>query len=122
MSKNADFPLVFERLRTILQKYESWLALTSDVPGNYSLDAGYSEKFKRVIFFGAVQIKKNYVSFHLMPVYVRPELLDGISADLRKRMQGKSCFNFTGIDEALFQELAVLAEKGFEAYQAVELV
>jgi hypothetical protein len=49
---------------------------------------------KKVIFFGAAQIKKNYVSFYLMPVYMFmfPKLLDNISPELKKHMQGKSCF------------------------------
>ena len=28
--------------------------------------------------------------------------------ELRRRMQGKACFNFTRVDEALFAELATL--------------
>jgi hypothetical protein len=88
-----------------------------DKPDAYSLDAGYSEKFKRAMFFGAVQIKKNYVSFYLMPVYVFPELLKSISPALKKRMQGKSCFNFTAIDDAMVDELGELTKQGFERYQ-----
>jgi hypothetical protein len=34
--------------------------------------------------------------------------LEGISEELRRRMQGKSCFNFTAVDETLFEELADL--------------
>ncbi len=41
-----------------------------------------------------------------MPVYVFPELLGAVRPLLRKRMQGKSCFNFTRVDPALFEELA----------------
>lgn len=52
-------------------------------------------------FFGAVQTRKSFVSYHLMPVYEDPGLLDGISAALRGRMQGKSCFNFATHDPAL---------------------
>ena len=43
-----------------------------------------------------------------MPVYVDPGLLDDVSPELRKRMQGKSCFNFTSVDEPLFAELGDL--------------
>ena len=50
-----------------------------------------------------------------MPVYVEPSLLDGISPGLRRRMQGKSCFNFAKVDEALFAELEDLTRAGFEA-------
>jgi hypothetical protein len=48
------------------------------------------------------------VSYYLMPVYVDPCLLDGISENLKRRMQGKSCFNFTETDQPLFKELTRL--------------
>lgn len=49
-----------------------------------------------------------------MPVYVNSKLLDGISPELKKRMQGKSCFNFKTIDKPFLNELAGLTKKGFE--------
>lgn len=52
-----------------------------------------------------------------MPVYVNPELLSDVSARLKRRMQGKSCFNFKFPDEILFEELADLTEAGFEDYK-----
>ena len=56
-------------------------------------------------FFAAVRKGKNYVSFHLMALYVFPEMLQSVSPALLRRMQGKSCFNFTQIDQELFAEL-----------------
>jgi hypothetical protein len=53
-----------------------------------------------------------------MPVYVKPELLDGISPELRARMQGKSCFNFKSVEPALFKELAKLTKAGYASYKA----
>ena len=47
-----------------------------------------------------VQIKKNYVSFHFMPIYIDPTLRESLSPALRKRMQGKGCFNFSTIEPA----------------------
>ncbi|HJS19607.1 MAG TPA: hypothetical protein VJ785_12730 [Anaerolineales bacterium] len=69
------------------------------------------------MFFGSVQVKKNYVSFYLMPVYMYPELLKGISPELKKRMQGKSCFNFKKVEADLFHELADLTKKGTEKFK-----
>lgn len=117
MPEQKDFQATFARLKKILSKYEKRLTVTVNKPGNYSLDAGYSEKFKRNMFFGAVTIKKNYVSFYLMPVYVFPELLKGVSPALKKRMQGKSCFNFAAVDEELFKELEALAKEGLARYK-----
>ena len=58
-------------------------------------------------------IGKNYVSYHFMPVYMFPKLRDSMSPQLKARMQGKSCFNFKAMDEALFQELEKVTAEGF---------
>jgi hypothetical protein len=114
MPPQTDFPLVFEQLKSILKPYAKNLTITADTSTAYSLDSAYSEKYKKVIFFGAVQIKKNYVSFYLMPVYMFPELLKGISPELKKRMQGKSCFNFKKVEPDLFKELKQLTRLSVE--------
>lgn len=62
-------------------------------------------------FFGAVMRKRNQVADRLMPVYEHPQLLDDLSPELRRRMQGKSCFNFTRLDETLVSELAGLTAR-----------
>ncbi|MEM7736150.1 MAG: hypothetical protein AAF267_10200 [Deinococcota bacterium] len=62
------------------------------------------------------------MSFYLMPVYVFPELLGGISPKLKKRMQGKSCFNFKQVDADLFEELRQLTAAGYQRYQEAKYV
>ena len=47
-----------------------------------------------------------------MSVYASPDLLKSMSPELKKRMQGKSCFNFKEVDEPLFKELARLTRAG----------
>lgn len=74
-------------------------------------------KNKKPMYFGSVKINRSYVSFHLMPVYVFPELIDKISPDLKRRMQGKSCFNFKIVDDVLFAELTKLTEDGYLKYK-----
>jgi len=122
MPNKDNFQSAFKKLKSILKKYEPHLTVTGNNADAYSLDAGFSEKYKRVVFFGSVQIKKNYVSCYLMPVYMFPELLQGISPNLRKRMQGKSCFNFAATDEEVFRELALLTKKGFEKFKQEKLL
>ena len=114
MSPQTDFPLIFEQLKSILKPYEKNMTITADTSAGYSLDGPYSEKYKKVIFFGATQIKKNYVSFYLMPVYMFPDLLNGISPELKKHMQGKSCFNFKKVEPELFKELTSLTKQSVE--------
>ena len=117
MNAKTNFEIVFERLRKILKPYADDLDLIVDEPENYYLNTKYIMKNKKQMYFGSVKISKSYVSFHLMPVYVFPELLDEISEDLKKRMQGKSCFNFKLVDESFFTELEVITKRGFQKYE-----
>ena len=117
MASNNDFPVVFEQLKKILQPYAEKLTLTIDTPEAYSIDGPYSEKWKKQLFFASAVTRKNYVSFYLMPVYMYPDLLQDISPDLKKRMQGKSCFNFKKVEPDLFTELATLTRKGAKKFK-----
>jgi hypothetical protein len=121
MPKQPDFTLVFQGLKKIIKPYASKLNVTADSKDVYSIDGPYSGKWKRDLFFASVQVRKNYVSFYLMPVYMYPDLLEGISPELKKRMQGKSCFNFRNVDPDLFEELAVLTKKGYKKFVKAEL-
>lgn len=116
MTQTKDFPPVYQRLRAIMEPYAAKLVVKADDEDTLYLDTAHIMKNKQPVFFGSVQIKKNYVSYYLMPVYVFPELLEGMSPELQKRMQGKSCFNFTTVDERLFEELARLTETGFNRF------
>jgi hypothetical protein len=97
--------------------YAAKLDVNEDDDTELYIDSPYIQKNKKPLFFGAAQIKTGYVSFHLMPVYVSPALLAGLSPALKARMQGKSCFNFKRIDEVLFRELAALTEAGYVSYK-----
>jgi hypothetical protein len=83
MSSKNDFPPVFEQLKSILKPYAETLNLKADTTDAYYLDGPYSKKWKKQLFFGSAQIKKNYVSFYLMPVYMYPDLLKDISPELK---------------------------------------
>ena len=117
MAGHEKFQGVFEELRAILQLYATHLKVETDTPEGYSLNTPYVEQWQKELFFGAAQLKKNYVSFYLMPVYVFPALLDTISTTLKKRMQGKSCFNFKTVEQELFEELTQLTARGFDAFK-----
>ncbi len=113
--KNAE--TIFRELREILEPYAARLDRKRDDESELYVDTKHVQKNKAPLFFGAVQIKKSYVSFHLMPVYLNPELLEHLSGNLKKRMQGKSCFNFKELDKPLFIELAALVEAGYAKYE-----
>jgi hypothetical protein len=108
---------VFAELRTIMVPYARKLDCAIDRADALSVNTKHIQENKKALWFGGVQLRKRYVSYHLMPVYVNPALLKGISPDLKRRMQGKSCFNFTASDASLFNELAALTEASFRDYQ-----
>ena len=109
-----DFPALFERLKGLLEPYAAGMYVSADSPQWYGLDMAPESKRDPTTWFGATRLGKAYVSYYLMPVYVKPDLLDDISPALRKRMQGKSCFNFVRIDEGLLGELEALTKKGYD--------
>jgi hypothetical protein len=117
MSPQTDFLLVFEQLKGILRAYHRTFTVKTDAADTYYLDGPYSEKWKKELFFGSAQIKKNYVSFYLMPVYMYPELLKDVSPQLKKRMQGKSCFNFKTVEPELFDELRELTRRSADKFK-----
>ena len=107
-----NFNEVFARLKSIFEPYAKKMDAVSDTESYYLLNTRHIMKNKQPLCFGGVRQGKNYVSFYLMSVYACPELLQNLSPELKKRMQGKSCFNFKEVDEQLFKELATLTKAG----------
>jgi hypothetical protein len=108
---------VFAELRKIMAPYAKSLDTKQDTETELYVDTHHIQKNKKPLFFGAVQLKKAYVSYHLMPVYMRPELLASVSEELKQKMQGKSCFNFSSVEHARLRQLAKLTEAGFQSYK-----
>lgn len=114
-----DFTPVFLQLRSILKAYESGMEVNADTDVEYGLQTRWRRaKDGYPGYFASVRQGKRYVSFHLMPLYGFPEMVDEVSPALRKRMQGKSCFNFTMVDAELFGELETLTRRGYETFRA----
>jgi hypothetical protein len=108
-----QFDVVFQRLRAILEKHGGALRVAANEPGHYCLEVTDSPKLKKTYPAAWVKTVKSYVGYHFMPIYMFPQLRDGLSKELKARMQGKSCFNFNAVDEKLFRELEELTERGF---------
>ena len=106
----------FEKLKNVLHSLDKGLEIKKDEPDYYYLKTNKKIKEKEM-FFGAVQIRKSYVAYHLYPVYTNPELLDGLSGSLKKRMQGKSCFNFKKeITEVQLNGIHELTQASYEKF------
>jgi hypothetical protein len=117
-SRRRNFEAVFEELKKVMSAFESELRITASKPQEYSLATRANCWKGGPMFFVAVKIGKAYVSYHLFPLYVCPEMGKMVSASLKKRMQGKSCFNFRAPDRSLLAELSELTKAGVEKYSA----
>jgi hypothetical protein len=118
----GKYDATFVALKALFDPYVERLTVTADGPTTYMLDGAFSPALKRPMFFGGVRAGKTYVSLHLMPVYTNPELMGRISDALRRRLHGKSCFNFTQPDPELFDELRELLARGFVTYERLGYV
>ena len=114
----ADFEAVHERLKAIIRDHADGLVITKDGPAGMALEIPGLEG-KPWGYVAGTRLGKSYVSFYLMPVYASPELAASVSPELQRRKQGKSCFNFTKVDEPLFAELDALAGHGIPGFLEV---
>ncbi len=112
-----DFSTVYAALHKVIAPYAAKLDAKKDDETELYVDTRHVQKNKKPLFFAAVQVKKSSVSFHLMPVYFKPELLASVSPELRSRMQGKACFNFSAVEPALITELSALTKEGYASYK-----
>jgi hypothetical protein len=119
----ADFESAFAMLKGVLVLYADRLLVKVDTPTNYALYSRVPSPFPQHkghgVYFGSVQMGKAYVAFHLMPLYMNEPLTATISPLLKRRMQGKTCFNFKAVPDAeLLDELKRLTDSGFAGFRA----
>lgn len=117
-----DFAPVFAALKELLAPYQKHLHVLPYKPEFYALVTRQPVHKGKPLWFAAIRVGKKYVSYHFMPVYMNAALQKRIPPELKKRMQGKACFNFSAVAPALFRQLADLTAAGFEGYRALKYV
>ncbi|MBV8729377.1 MAG: hypothetical protein JO336_06170 [Acidobacteriia bacterium] len=119
-----DFATIFAALKPVMAEQEGRFAVQKDTSTEYSLVTKGASPFPQhkgqPMWFGAVKSGKAYVSFHLMPLYMSPTFAKEISPALKKRMQGKTCFNFKSVPDtdliADLKRLTALAARAWERF------
>jgi hypothetical protein len=108
------------QLTALMLRAAPGMKVTARGEGGLSLQSDWCSPIKpgQPMWFGGVRIGKAYVSYHLMPLYTHPALMAQVSPALKKRMQGKSCFNFKTGDPVLFEELEALTGEAARLYGA----
>src|SRR5260370_1874041 len=122
MPDKNKFNELFNRLKAIFKPYAKKMDIAVDNRTHSLLNTRHIMNNKKPLCFGAVRLGKNYVSFYLKSVYASPDLLKGMSPEVKKRMQGKSCFNFKEVDEKLFQELDKLTKAGAARFSSKKFI
>jgi len=118
-ASKPDLAPVFSELSRMLDKFVGKdVKAQSDKPGDYHLEIPSILHRKKPIYFAGLRTGKNYVSFHLLSLYYNPDLMKSMSPALKKRNQGKACFNFTQIDPECFAELERLAAAGLKQFKS----
>lgn len=111
-------PNLFAALRQLLLHHRDGLSVVHDTREHVYTNCRTPAANGKPQFFGAVRVSGRKHAFHFMPVYDFPELLVDISPALKKRMQGKSCFNFESFDAELLAQLKALVDAGAVRYKA----
>lgn len=122
MANTNDFDATFLALKKVLKPYERRMVIQDDNESSYCLATKHIMKNKQPLWFAGVRKGKAYVSYHFVPIYACPELARGMSPELKKRMQGKGCFNFKNVDKKLFKELAQLTKTGVQKFSDPEFL
>ena len=119
----AAFDDTFATLKQVFRPHLDRLCVQTDTRTEYTLVGRKPSPFPQhkghPVQLGSVRVGKAYVSFHLMPLYMNEALSSTISPALKKRMQGKTCFNFRSPPDAeLIAELQRLAREGLQTLDA----
>jgi len=124
-SDGGSFAEVFQSLRSVLQKHAASLIVSEDTSTKYCIESpigpatlqawGGKARSARIPV-AWVEVGKSYVSYHLMGIAV-PSVQAGMTKDLKARMQGKTCFNFTVADPTLLTELDSLTAASITAFK-----
>jgi len=119
----ADLDDLFAQLRQMLARHASSLVTVRDEPGDLQMETSRRSGSGTAMPFGAVHTHEDHVSLQFMPVFSHADLLTGVSAPLRARMQGRTCFNFTPATASpeLLAELSELVDAGLARYRADRL-
>jgi len=109
---------VFRELKSVMASYSAPMECSEDSSDCYNLFTRHIQDNGKALYFGGIKINKNFVSYHLMPIYVFPELTLSMDPELKKHLKGKSCFNFKTLNASQLKQLKILTERCFNKYKS----
>jgi hypothetical protein len=124
----ANLRTTFAQLRDVLKASAGGFRVTHDDADHYGVEAPVGPATLKAwggkarastIPVAWVQTAKSHVGYHLMGIQGNAKLLESLSADLRARMHGKTCFNFESLDDAMKRELERVTAESLRAMKKV---
>lgn len=107
-----DLAVLDGRLRAILARYEDRLEWAT-IYGSPTLRRPGAKAHE---WFAFVKPQAKHVGFYLLPMHTWPDLREGLSPALAKRLTGASAFTFKAVEEGLLTELEGVVARAFERY------
>jgi len=108
---------IFNRLKKLLKKYEGDLKLKVDSVSEYDLwsfkEMVIAGRKRKEVNFAGLVVRKRYVSFHFMPIYVDAKRFDFLSGLLK----GKACFHVVELDAKLEKQIVKALKIGYKMYK-----
>ena len=99
-------------LRALLVPYEDVLEASE----LYGIEVLHRPGARAHDWFAGVRPGQGTAKLMLLPMKTHPELLDGLSPALRKRLSGDALFTLRSGDEGLLPEMAQVVARAFDAY------
>jgi len=107
-----DPDALLAELRALLVPYEDVLVADE----LYGIEVLHRAGSKMHDWFAGVRPGKGTAKLMLLPIKSHPELLEGISPELRRRLAGDALFTLKAGDEGLLPDLARLVAAAFDTY------
>jgi hypothetical protein len=112
---------IFNRLKTILKKYEGVLKPKFDLDSKYDLwsfkDIEIAGRKRKEVSFASIIIQSRHVGLYYMPIYTDTELEEVFKPELLKLLKGKSCFHVKKLDAVLEKQIEEALDIGYSLYK-----
>ena len=117
---------IFHQLRLLLAECVPPLRAKADSPTLYDVcgtkTVTVAKKTVEGMYFASVAERKGATVLYFFPIYTHPKAFGGISADLKKCLEGKSCFHFQTLDPKLLAAVRDMVKAGLAIYRKDEWV
>jgi hypothetical protein len=119
---------IFGRLSASLKKLSPPMVCSKDTAkcveliGNTPVPYGSTKKIIPGMYFASVVARKDVVSFYFMPIYYHEKDFADIAPGLMKRLKGKTCFQFTTLEQIDEKEVSVMLKRGTQAWRKLGYV